>query len=75
MLLSERIQDVKQNQRVRAAGNSDENFLAAHQQPAVLDFAFGALEKFAHPASLHFFDAPGKRWSKVMQINYCERSR
>ncbi len=58
----ERVQRVQQNRRIRATGNGDEDFLSAQKQTAVPDFAFHALEKFAHAVSLHFFGVAGKRW-------------
>jgi hypothetical protein len=43
------------------ATDGRENFPPAQKQPAVFDFAFGTLEKFAHAPILLFFGAAGKR--------------
>ena len=57
---------VKQHHRIRAAGNGDEDFLPARKRAAVMDFAFEALEKFAHAVSLHFFHARIKRLARTL---------
>jgi hypothetical protein len=44
VLGSERMENMQQNHRVNAAGNGNENSLPAQQQPAILDFAFDAME-------------------------------
>lgn len=66
------MENVQQNHRIRAAGDSDEDFLPARQQPAGLDSGFGALKEFTHAASLHFFEAMGKQPARSRPIpNHC----
>ena len=57
----ERMENAQQNHRIRAAGNSDEDFPPAQKQAAVLNFAFDPLEEFAHAFILLFLGAAGKR--------------
>jgi hypothetical protein len=63
---------VEQDHRIRAAGNGDENFLSTRKQIAFLNFAFGALEEFAHATMLLFL----ARWASSARErpptkNYC----
>jgi hypothetical protein len=55
------MENAQQNHRIRAAGNSDEDFPPAQKQAAVLNFAFDPLEEFAHAFILLFLGAAGKR--------------
>jgi hypothetical protein len=59
---------VQQDHRIRAAGNGNENFLAAWQQTSPGHAVINALEKFVHAAIVALFGKPGKRpadWFKA----------
>jgi hypothetical protein len=64
----ERMENAEQNHRIHAAGKGDKNLLPAQKQAAVLNFAFDALEEFAHAFILLILGAAGKR------MDYCESS-
>jgi hypothetical protein len=55
------MKNVQQHHRIHAAGNGDENFLAAQKQAAALNLDFDALEELAHALILQFPGAAGKR--------------
>ena len=61
MFLGEHVENTQQNHRIHAAGNGDEDFLAAQKQAAALNLVFDALKELAHAFILLFPGAAGKR--------------
>ena len=55
------MQDAQQRHRIHAAGNGNENFPAAQQQAAALNFVFDTLEKTAHALILQISGTACKR--------------